>query len=233
MLRIQSQATTSVPITSHNSTPVPPTSISHTQEGEKRLKGVQLALPFVTGTIAFYLGKKATDTATHRWTAYMRGPNNEDLSHILKKCVIVLHESFKDPDRALEFQPYEVTEIGWGEFDLAIQLHFHDDAMEPPVELYHRLRLYDDQGQNSIKKPVVYEVYEEIVIWEPTETFYNRIMAQHPQQAPMSQYGQFYTMFSAEHDYKRVQAARQRVAQIEQNVKNQLAALEAEALAIS
>jgi hypothetical protein len=28
---------------------------------------------------------QATDTATHRWTAYVRGANNEDLSPLIQK----------------------------------------------------------------------------------------------------------------------------------------------------
>lgn len=29
---------------------------------------------------------QATDYMTHRWTVYVRGPNNEDLSHIISKA---------------------------------------------------------------------------------------------------------------------------------------------------
>lgn len=40
---------------------------------------------------------------------------------------------------------------------LLLQLHFTDDAVEEPVELYHKLKLYgedDPSGQASTKKPV-------------------------------------------------------------------------------
>ena len=74
--------------------------------------------------------------------------------------------------------PYELTETGWGEFEIAVlvrclvsykqgflsvtadmhlQLHFTDDSGEEPVELYHKLKLYgedDPSGQASTKKPV-------------------------------------------------------------------------------
>ena len=37
-----------------------------------------------------------------------------------------------------------------------MQLHFADDSQEQPVEIYHRLKLYDEADPNnpSTKKPV-------------------------------------------------------------------------------
>ncbi len=39
---------------------------------------------------------------------------------------------------------------------LAMQLHFADDSQEQPVEIYHKLKLYDEADPNnpSTKKPV-------------------------------------------------------------------------------
>ena len=94
-----------------------------------------------------------------------------------------LHPSFDNPMREYTHPPYELTETGWGEFEIAVlvcppvsngtvgclrssvdlpdllllQLHFTDDAGEEPVELYHKLKLYgedDPSGQASTKKPV-------------------------------------------------------------------------------
>jgi transcription initiation factor IIF auxiliary subunit len=36
----------------------------------------------------------------------------------------VLHESFQNPRRDVEMPPYELTETGWGEFDIVVVLHF-------------------------------------------------------------------------------------------------------------
>ncbi|GAB4815007.1 hypothetical protein N2152v2_002053 [Parachlorella kessleri] len=210
------------------------------EHGERRLRGKELSVPIVLGTIAFYLGKKATESQSHRWTAYLRSANGEDLSHIFKKIVIVLHASFNNPQRAIEYPPWELTETGWGEFDIGMQaswqaaegfavniMHFHDDAMiEKPLELYHRLRLYDETGASNPKKPVVAETYEELVVWEPAEAFYNRVMATPPRAAPTSQLAQFHTQFNPDVEYRKIQAARHRVAQITANVRAQLAHLE-------
>ena len=99
------------------------------------------------------------------------------------QVVFRLHESFQSPIRELTVPPYELTEVGWGEFDIAVtvgawglhelgrrpgcvwsltlawplQVHFSDDCMAPPLELVHKLKLYaehDPTGQASTKKPV-------------------------------------------------------------------------------
>ncbi|KAI3432436.1 hypothetical protein D9Q98_003989 [Chlorella vulgaris] len=87
------------------------------------------------------------------------------------EVTFVLHESFQNPRRDVEMPPYELTETGWGEFDIVVVLHFRDDVKEGPLELYHRLKLYDDAGVSNPKKPVVLEMYDEVVLWQPIETF--------------------------------------------------------------
>jgi hypothetical protein len=37
--------------------------------------------------------------------------------------------------------PFEVTETGWGEFEVGIQIHFHDPS-QPPVSVVHLLKLH-------------------------------------------------------------------------------------------
>lgn len=53
----------------------------------------------MTGSIAFYLGKKAQEYQTHRWTLYVRGPQDEDLSTFVSKVAFTLHPSFAEPVR--------------------------------------------------------------------------------------------------------------------------------------
>ena len=38
----------------------------------------------------------------------------------------------------------EVTELGWGEFEVGIRLVFHDPS-EQPIDLSHHLKLYPPQ----------------------------------------------------------------------------------------
>lgn len=55
--------------------------------------------PFVYGSAAFALGKNQTDENSHRWYVYVRGLENEDMSHFIREVHFYLHEDFKDPIR--------------------------------------------------------------------------------------------------------------------------------------
>jgi YEATS domain-containing protein 4 len=139
-----------------------------------------------------------------------------------------LHSSFENPLRDVTNPPYELTESGWGEFDIVIRLHFTEDAAEPPFELYHHLQLGLDAQGNPQKKPHLYEIFEEIVMWEPTEAFYQRVVRHTPVPAPPSQLAQYFGKLDPAADYARVQNARKRLAPATAHLKAQLAALESE-----
>ncbi|CAM0912646.1 unnamed protein product [Alopecurus aequalis] len=147
----------------------------------KKLKDVEISFPIVYGTISFWLGKKASEYHSHKWTVYIRSATNEDLSVIVKRAVFQLHPSFNNPTRVIEQPPFELSETGWGEFEIAITLFFHSDACEKRVDLFHQLKLYpeEDAGPQSTKKPVVMETYDEVVFTEPTEAFFLRVQ-NHP-----------------------------------------------------
>lgn len=123
---------------------------------------------------------------THRWTVYVRGFNGEDISPYVRKVAFRLHESFLQPTRGtrqrasrihpystcvrgtvVDKAPFEVSETGWGEFQIQIRVFFHE-APEKPVVLQHNLRLYmagedlDAQLKNS-GKPVIAEHIDEVV----------------------------------------------------------------------
>ncbi|CAI9104660.1 OLC1v1003383C1 [Oldenlandia corymbosa var. corymbosa] len=142
-----------------------------------KLKDLEISVPIVYGNIAFWLGKKASEYQSHKWTVYVRGASNEDISVVVKRVVFQLHSSFNNPTRIIDSPPFELSESGWGEFEIVITLHFHNDVCEKPVHLYHHLKLYpeDDSGPMSVKKPVVVESYDEIVLTEPSEGFLARV----------------------------------------------------------
>ena len=71
----------------------------------------------------------------------MRSGDGQDLSKIFKKVVFKLHESFHKPTRTISVPPYEVSESGWGEFEIQATIHLMDPA-EPSLTLYHFLKLY-------------------------------------------------------------------------------------------
>nr|DAD40472.1 TPA_asm: hypothetical protein HUJ06_014795 [Nelumbo nucifera] len=151
------------------------------KSSNKRLKDVEISVPIVYGTISFWLGKKASEYNSHKWTVYIRGATNEDLGVVIKRAVFQLHPSFNNPTRVVESPPFELSESGWGEFEIAITLYFHSDVCDKQLDLYHHLKLYpeDESGPQTTKKPVVVESYDEIVFSEPSESFFTRVQ-NHP-----------------------------------------------------
>ncbi|KAH8305454.1 hypothetical protein KR018_006127 [Drosophila ironensis] len=150
-----------------------------------RLKGVTIVKPIVYGNIARSFGKKREeDGHTHQWKVYLKPYNNEDMSAYVKKVHFKLHESYANPNRIVVKPPYEITETGWGEFEVVIKIYFNDQS-ERPVTCYHILKLFqspvvDGELTSSTtmdtKKGLVSESYEEIVFQEPTQVMQHYLM---------------------------------------------------------
>mmetsp|Transcript_16917 Transcript_16917/g.25086 ORF Transcript_16917/g.25086 Transcript_16917/m.25086 type:complete len:285 (-) Transcript_16917:177-1031(-) len=152
-----------------------PLSMNHTNNA--RLSNTVACLPLVYGSVAFYLAKKADDYATHEWTLYLRGPNNEDLSGAISKVIFHLHPSFAQPTRELTAPPFQVTERGWGEFEAQIRIQWKDPA-EKAIVLMHVIKLYPPGSNNNTPpttEPVVSEVYDEVVFTDPKESFLHQL----------------------------------------------------------
>ncbi|CAH8262546.1 unnamed protein product [Arabidopsis lyrata] len=149
------------------------------ENGRRRIKDVEVYVPIVCGSIAFYLGKKATEYRTHKWTVYVRGATNEDLGVVIKRVIFHLHPSFKNPTRVVDSPPFALSECGWGEFKIDITVILHTDVCEKKLELSHVLKLNPENEYGpipkSIKIPVVAESYNEIVFPDPFESFLARV----------------------------------------------------------
>ena len=48
--------------------------------GMKRKRDTELVVPICYGTCAYYLGKKADEYHSHKWTVYLREPEHGDLA---------------------------------------------------------------------------------------------------------------------------------------------------------
>lgn len=137
----------------------------------KRLKGHSIVIPFLYGSQATPLTTKQREEAerghTHRWTVFVRALNGEDLSYLFRRVTFKLHETYEVPTRTIDHAPYEVTETGWGEFEITIKLQFTPICKEHPITLYHSLRLHplDDpiHGTWQRGKTVYYFHYDELV----------------------------------------------------------------------
>ena len=47
---------------------------------------------------------------------------NEHIEAIIKRAVFQLHPSFENPVRVVESPPFELSECGWGEFEIVFSL---------------------------------------------------------------------------------------------------------------
>ncbi|KAA6411757.1 MAG: histone acetyltransferase subunit (Yaf9) [Lasallia pustulata] len=158
--------------------------------GTKRVKGISIYRPFVYGSIAKPLDPlnrppNISAEHTHQWTVYVRGVDGEDISYWLKKVQFKLHETYTNSLRTIEAPPFEVTETGWGEFEVSIKLHFIPEANEKAQTMWHALKLHpygpDADGQRERREAVLSQNYEEIIFNEPVEAFYEVLTAGVPQ----------------------------------------------------
>ncbi|CEP63894.1 YEATS domain-containing protein YAF9 LALA0_S09e04874g [Lachancea lanzarotensis] len=159
----------------------------------KRIKTLSVARPIIHGNSAKKMGDVKPPNApvehTHIWTIFVKGPNGEDLSDIIKSVVFKLHETYPNPVRTVDAPPFELTETGWGEFEINVKIHFVEAAGEKPISFYHHLRLHEYRnplatngatGGNivSTKNADVESIfYDEVVFNEPNEDFFKVLIA--------------------------------------------------------
>ncbi|CCC68776.1 hypothetical protein NCAS_0B06920 [Naumovozyma castellii] len=159
----------------------------------KRIKTLSVRRPILYGNTAKKLGEIRPANApvehTHLWTIFIKGPQNENISYFIKKVVFKLHETYPNPTRVIEHPPFELTETGWGEFDINVKIYFVDEANEKMISFYHRLRLHPyTMSATGTKLPgtdititesgeVRSIFYDEVVFNEPNENFFKILMS--------------------------------------------------------
>lgn len=146
----------------------------------KRIKTISVSRPVVYGNTAKKMGDVRPANApvehTHVWTIFLRGLENEDVSYYIKQVVFKLHDTYPNPTRIVTAPPFELTETGWGEFDIGIKIHFVDAANEKVLNFYHRLRLHPYDMSKPSQEEIESVFYDEIVFNEPNERFFQVLM---------------------------------------------------------
>ena len=98
----------------------------------------------------------------------MRGVDQEDISQFVKTVEFILDkDTFVEPEIRISQPPFEIHESGWGEFQIGVNLYFHDETLEPIRHLKH-LHLFDAL---NVKKARVSEDYNELVFVNPSPEF--------------------------------------------------------------
>lgn len=159
---------------------------------------------------------------THRWTVAVRSAASvpgsdqvggaDDLSYFIKRVTFKLHDTYPTPTRSKPFRlmivtstdsnpdidkpPFEVTETGWGEFEIIIRITFIPEAGEKTMTLLHHLKLHPwtVTGEPEIPPldvalkagPVHSWQYDEIVFNDPFQNFLNLLTAHPPTSLPKS-----------------------------------------------
>jgi len=143
---------------------------------------------------------------THRWTVAVRSaasaPDSDivggadDISYFIKRVSFKLHETYANPTRNIDKPPFEVTETGWGEFEIQIKITFVPDSGEKFVTFYHHLKLHPwtavGSGEPEIPPPEVAAKagpvhswqYDEVVFNDPFQIFLNTLTAHPPTPLP-------------------------------------------------
>ncbi|KZT05578.1 yeats family protein [Laetiporus sulphureus 93-53] len=176
-----------------------------------RVRGVSIHRPIIYGNTAVVLTQKEREESahrdhTHRWTVAVRSaasaPDSDivggadDLSYFIKRVTFKLHDTYPNPTRSVEKAPFEITETGWGEFEIQIRITFVPESGEKAVMTYHHLKLHPwtaiGSGEPEIPPleaamkmgPVHSWQYDEIVFNDPFQSFLNILTAHPPTPLP-------------------------------------------------
>ncbi|EOD09192.1 hypothetical protein EMIHUDRAFT_105587 [Emiliania huxleyi CCMP1516] len=117
----------------------------------------QASRPIVVGSCAYWRGKEAEESKSHEWTVYVRAASpDEDPGLFIKRVVFQLHPTITPSTRTVEAPPFEVTEQGWGEFEV----YYHGG--ERAVDFSHLLKLYPEAEELRAASRRRIEMEEEI-----------------------------------------------------------------------
>ncbi|KAM7353910.1 YEATS domain containing 2 homolog D12 [Cochliomyia hominivorax] len=112
----------------------------------------------VVGNTSKYIGneverdvKAQTQNLTHKWLVYVQSKETKQpLERFVKKVRFYLHHSYRPNDVVdVETPPFQVSRRGWGEFPIRVQLFFHSEFHQKPVQLVHNIIL--DQTLSGIQ----------------------------------------------------------------------------------
>lgn len=84
-------------------------------------------------------GTRGRDTETD-YHKHVGG--KDDISHFIRRIQFKLHDSFPQPVRTCDRPPYQVSETGWGEFDIQIKIWWVAESGEKPLQTFHYLKLH-------------------------------------------------------------------------------------------
>ena len=154
----------------------------------------------VLGHSAQWRKKPTVEGYTHDWTILVRGEDGQSISHFVEKVVFFLHESFAKPKRgknSLKFSrkcvcvceittvltdfsvfpavvkepPYQVSESGYGSFNLPVEVYFRNKDEPKKVRFEYDLLL------PNLNDPPINQIRSECLTFQnPSEEFRQKLL---------------------------------------------------------
>ncbi|GAB6021320.1 myeloid lymphoid or mixed-lineage leukemia (trithorax, ) [Chamberlinius hualienensis] len=109
------------------------------------------------------------DGFTHDWTVFVRGPGSFNICNFVEKVIFHLHRDFAKPKRVVKEPPFEVSESGYGGFNMQIEVFFKQKE-EP------RKVLFDYDLFLKTNEPVNHFRCEKLTFHNPTEEFRKKLI---------------------------------------------------------
>jgi len=164
----------------------------------------------------------------------VRGVGGVDLSSVISKVTFQLHPSCEQPVVEQVSFPFETTQTGWGEFQAQLHISFTDPSVGKVV-LSHHLQLFPDGQSTPAAKPVVKELYDELVFTGVSPDFQARLDALQLQPCPSNPLSSHWLTFSETADLAAIAkahaivkdqlaAAKEQIAQLDFNITKAKAA---------
>ncbi|XP_055952514.1 YEATS domain-containing protein 2-like [Argiope bruennichi] len=103
---------------------------------------VKIIIGNISKFIPVWMRDESDQHITHKWMIYVRGDKNgPTIESFVKKVRFFLHSSYR-PNDIVEIcsPPFHLIKRGWGEFEVRVQIFFHDPRNKP-VDIQHTLKL--------------------------------------------------------------------------------------------
>eukprot|EP00164_Ancoracysta_twista_P000898 GFYU01001183.1.p1 GENE.GFYU01001183.1~~GFYU01001183.1.p1 ORF type:complete len:253 (-),score=28.54 GFYU01001183.1:141-899(-) len=130
------------------------------REEERRLNSM-LTLRFKYGNRHKAVSTRSRNT--HKWTAYLElvtaslghaGETSQDPSSYIERVDFHLHPTFSPPTVSVTEAPFKLTRLGWGTFEVDIEVHFKSFVRRESLSFSHHLSFEADDSSRVVTEEI-------------------------------------------------------------------------------
>jgi len=126
-----------------------PKQYENRMEDQKELKSlVDSTTKVVVGNFWYHIKKNSEGGNTNKWIFYVRDPQGKPLSWI-RKVVVHLHPTFAQNKVVLTKEPFQITRVGWGTFEIDADIYVKQPAKVEKIRVSHMLNFKDENCYKS------------------------------------------------------------------------------------